>query len=69
MTMARPHLEYIDYCSVKKSRKYNEVGYKLQERALRRIKHCNDPEKRKKYDELSRKYNIESLNVHRKRNL
>ena len=41
----------------------------LQHKALRRIEYCKNPQERASYDALQRKYNIEELNVRRKRSL
>ena len=80
-TMIRPHLEYVDFIvesGIKKlisngnkngSKKLISKLYRFQERALRKIEYCKNPEKRKEYSSLGNEYGIECLAKRRKRSL
>ena len=67
--MIRPHLEYIDFVIESSNKNCISKINKLQERALRRIEYCYNPEERLDYIELQVMYNIESLDVRRRRTL
>ena len=68
-TMIRPHLEYVDFIVESGSKKLISKVNRIQERALRKIEYCQNPEKRKEYTVLEKEYNIENLSVRRKRSL
>ena len=68
-TMIRPHLEYIDFVIESGTKECIAKIDKLQNCALRRIEYCNNPADRLEYGDLRTKYNIEKLDVRRKRSL
>ena len=68
-TMVRPHLEYVDFIIESGSKIYVSKLDRLQERALRKIEYCSQPENRKTYSMLEMKYGIENLYKRRKRSL
>ena len=68
-TMIRPLLEYVDFVIDSGSKCLISKLDRFQERALRRIEYCTQPENRKSYVELGKLYNIENLHVRRKRSL
>ena len=55
-TMIRPHLDYIDF--IIDSGSVNRISQldKLQNKAIRRIEYCINPDKRKGMDELHVSY-------------
>ena len=68
-TMIRPHLEYVDFIVESGSKKLVSKVDRIQERALRKIEYCKNPENRKEYSVLEKEYNIENLSTRRKRSL
>ena len=68
-TMIRPHLEYVDFVVESGSKIVISKFNRLQERALRRIEYCNNPENRKTYVELEKQFDVENLYLRRERNL
>ena len=68
-TMIRPYMEYIDFIVESGTKEKIEKLDKLQDRALRRIEYCVNPVDRLEYGALRSKYNIEELEVRRKRSL
>ena len=68
-TMIKPHLEYVDFIIESGSKVYVNKLDRLQERALRTIEYCCQPENRMTYSRLEKKYGIENLYTRRKRSL
>ena len=68
-SMIRPHLDYIDFViesgSADRINKLNNI----QKKAIRRIEYCVTPENRIEIKTLQEKYDIEDLNLRRKRNI
>ena len=56
-TMIRPHLEYVDFIVESGSKKLVSRLDRIQERALRKIEYCKNPENRKEYSALEKKKN------------
>ena len=67
--MIRPHLDYIDFVIESSSSDRIQKVDKLQNKAIRRIEYCVNPDRRVDIDDLHVRYNIEKLPLRRKRNL
>ena len=67
--MIRPYLEYVDFVTESSTKEKVERIDKLQDKAIRCIEYCNNPEDRESYEVLERKYKMEKLCVKRKRSL
>ena len=67
--MIRPLLEYVDFIVDSGSKCLISKLDRFQDRVLRRVENCTNPESRKSYAELGKLYNIEPLRVRRKRSL
>ena len=67
--MMRPHLDYIDFVVDSASADRVKELDNLQKKALRRIEYCVNSELKLGYPALQDKYNIEDLQLRRKRNL
>ena len=67
--MIRPHLDYIDFVVDSSASDRILKLDRLQDKAVRRIEYCTDVNRRKDIKILHGKYNIEPLQLRRKRNL